>query len=150
MYIVFHTPFPFSLVLAILYFLLINCYIHSLSLSLSGVDLLITISDSVICPLVVELHPSPQLRPHFLECGMGGWDGNNRGTGWNREGCLGSLLHSPLARSQCYLMKGKTVLIIGAGGFSKKFVWEAASQYGLKVRSSQLNITPNRKPPSQT
>ncbi|XP_061107050.1 carnosine synthase 1-like isoform X2 [Conger conger] len=98
-----------------------------------GVDLLITLSNLVISPVVVGLRPSPQLRPHFLEGGMGGWDGNGRGTGWNREGCLGSLLHSPLARSQCYLMKGKTVLIIGAGGYSKTFVWEAATQYGLKI-----------------
>ncbi|KAJ8371699.1 hypothetical protein AAFF_G00303080 [Aldrovandia affinis] len=35
--------------------------------------------------------------------------------------------------SPCYLMRGKSVLVIGAGGFSKKFVWEAAEQYGLKI-----------------
>ncbi|KAG5845449.1 carnosine synthase 1-like isoform X1 [Anguilla anguilla] len=98
-----------------------------------GVDLLITLSGSIISPVVLGLRPSPQLSPHFLEGGMGGWDERGRGMWWDKEGCLGSLLHSPLARSQCYLMKGKTVLVIGAGGYSKKFVWEAANQYGLKI-----------------
>ncbi|KAJ8382375.1 hypothetical protein SKAU_G00031530 [Synaphobranchus kaupii] len=98
-----------------------------------GVDLLITLSNSVISPVVLELRPSPQLGPHFLEGGVGGWDELGRGTGLDGEGCLGGLLHSPLARSQGYLMKRKTVLVIGAGGYSKKFVWEAANHYGLKI-----------------
>ncbi|KAJ8262515.1 hypothetical protein GJAV_G00167310 [Gymnothorax javanicus] len=98
-----------------------------------GVDLLFTLSDSLISPMVLGLRPSPQLSPCLLEDGIGGWDEQARCMGWNGQSYPGSLLHSPLVRSQCYLMKGKTVLVIGAGGYSKKFVWEAAKQYGLKI-----------------
>lgn len=44
------------------------------------------------------------------------------------------LVETMLRRAQCHLMEGKHVLVIGAGGVSKKFVWEAARDYGLKVR----------------
>ena len=44
------------------------------------------------------------------------------------------LVETMLRRTQCHLMEGKHVLVIGAGGVSKKFVWEAARDYGLKVR----------------
>ena len=38
-----------------------------------------------------------------------------------------------IARSQRFVMRGKTILVIGAGGFSKKFVWQAAKDYGIEV-----------------
>lgn len=44
------------------------------------------------------------------------------------------LVETMMRRAQCHLMEGKHVLVIGAGGVSKKFVWEAARDYGLKVR----------------
>uniref|UniRef100_A0A8D2LSR6 Carnosine synthase 1 n=1 Tax=Varanus komodoensis TaxID=61221 RepID=A0A8D2LSR6_VARKO len=43
------------------------------------------------------------------------------------------LVETMLRRAQCHLMEGKHVLVIGAGGFSKKFIWEAARDYGLKI-----------------
>lgn len=49
--------------------------------------------------------------------------------GWSR----GTLLLTPLLRSQYYLMQEKTVLVVGAGGHSKKFIWGAAKKYKLKV-----------------
>lgn len=39
-----------------------------------------------------------------------------------------------LHRAQRHLVEGKDVLLIGAGGISKSFVWEAARDYGLRVR----------------
>lgn len=35
--------------------------------------------------------------------------------------------------AQCHLVEGKDILLIGAGGVSKSFVWEAAREYGLRV-----------------
>nr|XP_006210817.2 carnosine synthase 1 [Vicugna pacos] len=43
------------------------------------------------------------------------------------------LLETMLRRSARYLMEGKQLLLLGAGGVSKKFVWEAARDYGLKL-----------------
>lgn len=36
-------------------------------------------------------------------------------------------------RSQTFLMAGKTVVVIGAGGYSKRNIWKDADQYGVKV-----------------
>ncbi|NXO00029.1 CRNS1 synthase, partial [Rhinopomastus cyanomelas] len=38
-----------------------------------------------------------------------------------------------LHRAQRHLVEGKDILLIGAGGVSKSFVWEAARGYGLRV-----------------
>ncbi|XP_072194116.1 carnosine synthase 1 isoform X2 [Excalfactoria chinensis] len=38
-----------------------------------------------------------------------------------------------LHRAQCRLVEGKDILLIGAGGVSKSFVWEAAREYGLRI-----------------
>ncbi|XP_014648645.1 PREDICTED: carnosine synthase 1 [Ceratotherium simum simum] len=43
------------------------------------------------------------------------------------------LVETMLRRSARCLMEGKQLLLIGAGGVSKKFVWEAARDYGLKL-----------------
>ncbi|NXI35477.1 CRNS1 synthase, partial [Galbula dea] len=40
-----------------------------------------------------------------------------------------TLLH----RAQCHLVEGKDILLIGAGGVSKSFVWDAARDYGLRI-----------------
>lgn len=44
------------------------------------------------------------------------------------------LAEALLHRAQCHLVEGKDILLIGAGGVSKSFVWEAARDYGLRVR----------------
>ncbi|XP_064613939.1 carnosine synthase 1-like isoform X2 [Liolophura sinensis] len=43
------------------------------------------------------------------------------------------LVRTMLTRSLRYIMRGKIVLVIGAGGVSKHFVWEAANEYGIQV-----------------
>uniref|UniRef100_A0A8C3GIH1 ATP-grasp domain-containing protein n=1 Tax=Cairina moschata TaxID=8855 RepID=A0A8C3GIH1_CAIMO len=43
------------------------------------------------------------------------------------------LAEALLHRAQCHLVEGKDILLIGAGGVSKSFVWEAAREYGLRI-----------------
>ncbi|XP_042181755.1 carnosine synthase 1-like [Oncorhynchus tshawytscha] len=94
-----------------------------------GVDLLFTMDGSIIRPVILGLHPSLCLHSSFQERGMG-MEGCDSGIeGWSR----GTLLLTPLTRSQYYLMQGKTVLVVGAGGHSKKFIWKTAKQYKLKI-----------------
>lgn len=49
------------------------------------------------------------------------------------EAAAAPLVETMLRRSARCLMEGKQLLVVGAGGVSKKFVWEAARDYGLKV-----------------
>ena len=49
------------------------------------------------------------------------------------EAAAAPLVETMLRRSARCLMEGKQLLLLGAGGVSKKFVWEAARDYGLKV-----------------
>jgi hypothetical protein len=44
------------------------------------------------------------------------------------------LIENMIARSQRFVLRGKTVLVVGAGGHSKKFVWQSAKDYGIEVR----------------
>ncbi|XP_061856381.1 carnosine synthase 1 isoform X2 [Colius striatus] len=43
------------------------------------------------------------------------------------------LAEAMLHRAQRHLVEGKDILLIGAGGVSKSFVWEAARDYGLRI-----------------
>ena len=43
------------------------------------------------------------------------------------------LVENMIARSQRSVMRGKTVLVFGAGGYSKKFIWHSAKDYGIEV-----------------
>ncbi|KAG8534764.1 hypothetical protein GDO81_018601 [Engystomops pustulosus] len=49
------------------------------------------------------------------------------------DSASGPLIETMLRRSMTYVMEGKEVLVIGAGGISKKFIWLAAQSYGIKV-----------------
>ncbi|KAM8969841.1 LOW QUALITY PROTEIN: carnosine synthase 1 [Sarcophilus harrisii] len=68
---------------------------------------------------------------------------------WSRRGlraqwaAAGPLVETMLRRSARHLMEGK-LLVVGAGGYSKKFVWEAARDYGLKLHpvESDPNFAP--------
>ncbi|KAM4621856.1 carnosine synthase 1-like [Polymixia lowei] len=93
-----------------------------------GVDMLFTSDGSIIKPVVLGFHPSLCLHSSFPEQGI-----EMEMCDSEMEACRGTMLLTPLIRSQCYLMQGKTVLVIGAGAYSKKFIWEAAKHYKLKV-----------------
>ncbi|MGH0168863.1 UNVERIFIED_CONTAM: hypothetical protein FKN15_055628 [Acipenser sinensis] len=89
-----------------------------------GVDMLLSCSGQVVTPFCLGLKPSRCLE----SCGLflsGG----------------GALLHTPLNRSQRYIMEGRNLLIIGAGGVSKTFVWESAKDFGLKIHLVESNPT---------
>ena len=34
-------------------------------------------------------------------------------------------------------MKGKKILVIGSGGYNKRFIWDAAREYGVDVSDKQ-------------
>jgi shikimate 5-dehydrogenase len=38
-----------------------------------------------------------------------------------------------IARSQKFSMQGRTVLVIGAGGYSKCFIWDTYQTFGIQV-----------------
>lgn len=38
-----------------------------------------------------------------------------------------------IARSQRFLMRGRRILVVGAGGYSKAFIWTAAKDYGIDI-----------------
>lgn len=44
------------------------------------------------------------------------------------------LVQTMIARSNAFLMNDKTLLIIGAGSYSKWFIFEEAIKLGIKVR----------------
>ncbi|KAK1150659.1 carnosine synthase 1-like [Acipenser oxyrinchus oxyrinchus] len=89
-----------------------------------GVDMLLSCSGQVVTPFCLGLKPSRCLESCGLFLSRGG-----------------ALLHTPLNRSQRYIMEGRNLLIIGAGGFSKTFVWESARDFGLKIHLVESNPT---------
>ncbi|CAL8355117.1 unnamed protein product [Merluccius merluccius] len=93
-----------------------------------GVDLLFTFDGATIKPVVLGFHPSLCL--HYSQPDQ---EQEIKSSDGEMEACRGTLLLTPLIRSQHYLMQGKTVLVIGAGGYSKKFIWEVANHYQLKI-----------------
>ncbi|KAK3584400.1 hypothetical protein CHS0354_010176 [Potamilus streckersoni] len=46
---------------------------------------------------------------------------------------VGLLVETMILRSQKCIMVGKRVLVIGAGGFSRQFIWTAAKEMGIQV-----------------
>ncbi|KAG7275746.1 hypothetical protein CRUP_009849 [Coryphaenoides rupestris] len=93
------------------------------------VDLLFTSDGATVKPIVLGFHPSLCLRHSYPDQERDMESARDR----EIEACRGTLLLTPLIRSQCYLMRGKTVLVIGAGGHSKRFIWEAANHYQIKI-----------------
>ncbi|XP_066574717.1 carnosine synthase 1 [Amia ocellicauda] len=97
-----------------------------------------------VTPVILGLHPWSCLQSCCL--GGGAWRRRRRRGGRKEEeeeeeeegedeeeGCVGSLLHSPLSRSQRHLLQGRSVLVVGAGRASKAFVWEAAKEFGVEI-----------------
>ena len=42
-------------------------------------------------------------------------------------------MRTMFTRSQDYLLQDKMILVIGAGGYSNKFIWPSALEMGVKV-----------------
>ena len=43
------------------------------------------------------------------------------------------LIQTMCRRSQLFSMQGQTVLVVDAGGYSKRFIWDSYKDYGIKV-----------------
>ncbi|XP_019593298.1 carnosine synthase 1 [Rhinolophus sinicus] len=96
-----------------------------------GVDFALTVAGGALTPVALELN-----RGLCLEaCGAleGLWASPRSGPVAEEAAAAAPLVETMLRRSARCLMEGKQLLVIGGGGFSKKFVWEAARDYGLKL-----------------
>lgn len=93
-----------------------------------GVDFLLACVDDALELVAVSSNSQRCLESCLLAEAMG------RAVG-EPPGDLPRLLAEALLhRAQRHLVEGKDILLIGAGGVSKSFVWEAARDYGLRVR----------------
>ncbi|KAK9410387.1 carnosine synthase 1 [Crotalus adamanteus] len=100
---------------------------HQAQTDIIGVDFLLSSKDQVLQLVALEMNSQLCLETCSALESMGWMVGAPGG----ETAC--ALMETMLRRAQCHLMEGKHVLVIGAGGFSKKFVWEAARDYGLKI-----------------
>ncbi|NWX25193.1 CRNS1 synthase, partial [Notiomystis cincta] len=95
-----------------------------------GVDFLLACVDDALELVALATNSQRCLESCVLAEAMG------RGVGEPRGDLPRLLAEAMLHRAQCHLVEGKDILLIGAGGVSKSFVWEAARDYRLRVRSS--------------
>ena len=93
-----------------------------------GVDFLLACVDDALELVALSTNSQRCLETCLLAEGMGRAMGEPPG---DLPRLLAEIL---LHRAQCHLVEGKDILLIGAGGVSKSFVWEAARGYGLRVR----------------
>ncbi|XP_074854164.1 carnosine synthase 1 [Carettochelys insculpta] len=98
-----------------------------------GVDFLLTSSEQVLKLVALEMNSHLCLETCALLESMGQAVGASAGESSR------PLVETMLRRAQCHLMEGKHVLVIGAGGFSKRFIWEAARTYGIKIHLVESN-----------
>ncbi|XP_075913926.1 uncharacterized protein LOC142907901, partial [Petromyzon marinus] len=95
-----------------------------------GVDLVLTRASGVLVPVVLDVNE----RRCLSTCGA--FEAMNPSS---RGEAAGPWLQTMLHRSQAYLLAGADVLVIGAGGTSKKFVWELAEQLGIRIHLVDSN-----------
>ncbi|KAJ1065965.1 hypothetical protein K5549_013478 [Capra hircus] len=95
-----------------------------------GVDFALTVAGRALTPVALALNGGLCLEA----CGAleGLWAAQRPGLA-AEEAAAAPLVETMLRRSARCLMEGKQLLLLGAGGVSKKFVWEAARDYGLKL-----------------
>ncbi|XP_004598265.2 carnosine synthase 1 [Ochotona princeps] len=95
-----------------------------------GVDFALTVAGGALTPVILKLNGGRCLEA----CGAleGLWAAPRLGPA-AEEPAAAPLVETMLRRSARCLMEGKQLLLVGAGGVSKKFVWEAARDYGLKL-----------------
>lgn len=95
-----------------------------------GVDLVLTVIGRTLTPVVLKLNSGLCLEACGALEGLWAVPRLRRSA---EEAAAAPLVETMLRRSGRHLMDGKQLLVIGAGGVSKKFVWEAARDYGLTV-----------------
>eukprot|EP01094_Clydonella_sp_ATCC50884_P028591 TRINITY_DN8628_c0_g1_i1.p2 TRINITY_DN8628_c0_g1~~TRINITY_DN8628_c0_g1_i1.p2 ORF type:complete len:986 (-),score=445.26 TRINITY_DN8628_c0_g1_i1:190-3108(-) len=88
-----------------------------------AVDIVLGIKNSVVIPFIVRLHDHDSLSfSQKLDHILG--DPGRSVRAW---------VQRMLFRSQDYLMRGKTVLVVGGGGFGKLEQWDIMKQLGLRM-----------------
>ncbi|XP_057883144.1 carnosine synthase 1 isoform X2 [Melospiza georgiana] len=92
-----------------------------------GVDFLLACVDEALELVALAANGQRCLETCALAEAMG------RGVGEPRGDVPRLLAEAMLHRAQRHLVEGKDILLIGAGGVSKSFVWEAARDYGLRI-----------------
>ncbi|NXR43599.1 CRNS1 synthase, partial [Zosterops hypoxanthus] len=92
-----------------------------------GVDFLLACVDDALELVALGTNSQRCLETCALAEAMG------RAVGELRGDLPRLLAEAMLHRAQCHLVEGKDILLIGAGGVSKSFVWEAARDYGLRI-----------------
>lgn len=109
-----------------------------------GVDFALTVEGRALTPVALELNGGLCLEA----CGAleGLWAAQHPRSA-AEDSAAAPLVETMLRRSAHCLMEGKQLLLIGAGGVSKKFVWEAARDYGLKVGGARGGAGPESRPP---
>ncbi|KAK7499711.1 hypothetical protein BaRGS_00009052, partial [Batillaria attramentaria] len=89
-----------------------------------GIDYVFTKLKNVLTPVVIEVNAQDCL-----------WSGSV--FEYIHPKCRGQTartwVQTMVARSQRFLMKDKTVLVVGAGGFSKRKLWKGAKELGVKI-----------------
>ncbi|XP_071986298.1 carnosine synthase 1 isoform X2 [Engystomops pustulosus] len=96
-----------------------------------GVDMLLTCVDYMVSPVILGVTTDLCLESCGVhECVLGSLAA---GRSTIVDSASGPLIETMLRRSMTYVMEGKEVLVIGAGGISKKFIWLAAQSYGIKI-----------------
>ncbi|NXP06288.1 CRNS1 synthase, partial [Thinocorus orbignyianus] len=94
---------------------------------LLGVDFLLACVDGALELVALSTNSQRCLETCLLADAMG------RAVGEPHGDLPRLLAEALLHRAQCHLVEGKDILLIGAGGVSKSFVWEAARDYGLRI-----------------
>ncbi|XP_030339602.1 carnosine synthase 1 [Strigops habroptila] len=92
-----------------------------------GVDFLLACVDDTLELVVLSTNSQRCLETCLLAEAMG------RAVGQPHGDTPRLLAEAMLHRAQCHLVEGKDILLIGAGGVSKSFVWDAARDYGLRI-----------------
>ncbi|KAM4033407.1 carnosine synthase 1 [Anomaloglossus baeobatrachus] len=102
-----------------------------------GVDMLLTCVDYMVSPVILGVTTDLCLESCGIhECLLGSLE---TGKSTTVDSASGPLIETMLRRSMTYVMEGKEVLVIGAGGISKKFIWHAAQNYGIKIYLVESN-----------
>ncbi|NXY00343.1 CRNS1 synthase, partial [Centropus bengalensis] len=99
---------------------------------LLGVDFLLTSVDDTLELVALATNSHRCLDTCLLAESMG------RAVGQPQGDVPRVVAEALLHQAQRHLVEGKDILLIGAGGISKGFVWEAARDYGLRVSGAAV------------
>ncbi|XP_040290571.1 carnosine synthase 1 [Bufo bufo] len=102
-----------------------------------GVDMLLTYVDYMVSPVILGVTTDLCLESCGIHESVLGSLAAGKST--SVGSASGLLIETMLRRSMMYVMEGKEVLVIGAGGISKNFIWEVARNYGIKIHLVDSN-----------